>query len=733
MLTHLIRRAHAQRALLVLLLASFAPSACSTEAKIERHLKRGDEYLAEGKTREAIIEFLNVIQLDQNNKGATVRLANVLFDTGQFGPAFQYLQKAAEFEPENLDVRVKLATMYFYGGRAEEAREEAGFVLDKEPNHLDALTVFASTVTSEGEVDGAIRRLESSASVNEGKAKYHLTLGGLRLRKQDVAGAEASFQEAARVEPDSPDAHLALGTFYLAKRDLAKAKEEFDTAAEKAPIRSGAQIRVVDFYRLLGQPDEGDRRLDEIVKEAPDFYPAWRRIAEYAFADKDYDRAVDALNHLLEGNAKDPETLRMMGETLLAKGDTEGAQARFRETISVLQDYTRRRPEQASAHFRLAQMHMRVGEYEQAKSRLETVVGLAPDSPSAILLLAELNINSRQADLAIGPLEDLIQRQPTSFAFELLGKAYFQKQNYARSTQAFQKSVELLPTEPRVHHLLGASLAAEGKPRDGMRELEKALELDPRYVEPLALIASIEARQQRLGAATARVKDQMAKIEPTGQHHYLLGQLYTASNQSDFAEAEYRKAVEVDPNLNAAYGQLARIYVQANRIDQALTELDRGLEHNPKNVSVMMLKGMLQHQKGSVDDAATTYENLLGINAQFAPAANNLAYILQQKGDLERAFQLAEVARKEAPENPDIADTLGWILYQRGTYERALGLLKEAAAGRPENPEILFHLGLTHHKLGQFQEAGEVLKRAIAIDPKSPLAAQAQTILDELR
>ena len=108
-------------------------------------------------------------------------------------------------------------------------------------------------------------------------------------------------------------------------------------------------------------------------------------------------------------------------------------------------------------------------------------------------------------------------------------------------------------------------------------------------------------------------------------------------------------------------------------------------------------------------------------------------HVIRGRAAMRTGFQLAEVARKEAPENPDIADTLGWILYQRGTYERALGLLKEAVAGRPENPEILFHLGLCHHKLGQFAEAGQVLKRAIAIDPKSPLAAQAQTILDELR
>ena len=43
------------------------------------------------------------------------------------------------------------------------------------------------------------------------------------------------------------------------------------------------------------------------------------------------------------------------------------------------------------------------------------------------------------------------------------------------------------------------------------------------------------------------------------------------------------------------------------------------------------------------------------------------------------------------------------------------------------------HLGLTHHKLGEFEDTGRVLKQAIALAPNSPLAVQAQTILDELR
>ena len=733
MLTTLSRHNGFLRVFIVAIAILTASSGCSTEAKIERYLARGDEYLADGKYREAIIEFLNVIQLDEDNREATGRLAIALYDTGQLGPAFRYLQKAAEHDPNDMDVRVKLGTIYLLGGQREEAREEAGAVLEADGKNLDALAIYANTVSTEGEVDGAIRHLENARAEQESKAKFHLALGALHLRKQEIETAEKHFQEAARVEPDSPDAHLALGTFYAAKREIDKAEAEFDKAAETAPVQSAAQIRVVDFYRLLGKPEEGNRRLDELVERAPDFYPAWQRIAQYSFADKNYTRCEEALNHLLEANPQAPETLRMLGEVLLAKGETEQAQERFRETVAVLQDFVQRRPEQASAHFRLAQMHMRLGEATQAKGALRTVLNIAPNSPSAALLLAELEINTGAASEAIPLLEELIQRQPSGLAYELLGKAYVVDQSFSRSTQAFTKFVEIASDEPRAHHLLGASLSAEGKNAEAVSHLNEALLLDPAYVEPLALLASLDARKQRLGAALNRVHSQIQKIDATGRHHFLLGQLYAASNQLDNAENAYHKAVEVDPSLNAAYAQLAGIYIRTNRTGQALAEMERGLEHNPENVPIIMLKGMIQHQIGEVASAQGTYEQLLTINDRFAPAANNLAYIYQDQGKLEEALALAEVARQEAPNNPDIADTLGWILYKRGTYDRAVGLLKEAAAGRPENAEIWFHLGFCHNKLGEFNDTARAFRKAIELQPESPLAAEAQAILDELR
>ncbi len=277
-------------------------------------------------------------------------------------------------------------------------------------------------------------------------------------------------------------------------------------------------------------------------------------------------------------------------------------------------------------------------------------------------------------------------------------------------------------------------MVAEGKDRESKTPLAESLRLDPTYIEPLSLLATLDTQWGRVGRAVDRVQRQMKTIEPSGAHYFLLGQLYTASKRLDQAETALLKTVELQPDLNAAYAQLTTMFVASNRAGEALESLQRTLKHDPKNVSIMMLKGMVQQVSNQVGAARDTYETLLGVRPRFAPAANNLAYLYQEEeGMLERAFELAEIARTEAPDNPDIADTLGWIIYKRGNYERALELIKEAAAARPGSGEILYHLGLAHYRQREFQESAEAFHKAIELDPDSSLAEEANAILLELK
>ena len=112
--------------------------------------------MAEGQHREAIIEFFNVIQLDDTHRVANKHLGMALYETGQLGPALRYLQRTVEFDPTDNEARVRLATIYRYGGQLEEAREESGAVLQTDPTNMDALAVFADTVEEAREESGAV-------------------------------------------------------------------------------------------------------------------------------------------------------------------------------------------------------------------------------------------------------------------------------------------------------------------------------------------------------------------------------------------------------------------------------------------------------------------------------------------------------------------------------------------------------------------------------------------------
>src|SRR5437016_2136385 len=125
--------------LLVMGLAVIAGCSRSPEAQKARHLQRGDRYFAQKQYREAVIEYRNVLKIEASHLHALQQLGFAHYELGEMGQAFPYLLKSKELSPENLDVRLKLGAVYLLGGRPKEAREEAAYVLDKDPKNFEAL------------------------------------------------------------------------------------------------------------------------------------------------------------------------------------------------------------------------------------------------------------------------------------------------------------------------------------------------------------------------------------------------------------------------------------------------------------------------------------------------------------------------------------------------------------------------------------------------------------------
>lgn len=695
----------------------------SPEASKARALARAEAAFAGQRYPEAIVEYANALRIEPANAHATVRIGVAYFETGQLGRAFPFLLKAREIDPADVDVRRRLGAIYMLAGRPQEARAEAQAILARYPDNFDGLLLAAATAGAPKEIDDEIRRLEAARATFEDRARLHVSLAMLYLRKNAPEQAEHAFRQAIAREPQSAETRLVVGDFYASRRDLARAEQEYRAAAALGPVGSMARLKLADFYFAMQRADDGKRVLTEITAQAPEFVPAWRRLAEVALIERRYDDAVKALGPVFKKNGADLEGRLIRGRIHLARGETA-------EAIQDFQRVLKTEPRFAPARYQLALAYVNAGNVQQAKAE---VADVAADFPDAAILLADLHLQTGALDPAIEVLNTVIAKQPSFPAYVLLGSAYLRKNEPQRAAAAFETIATQAPKDPRGPYLVALALLAQGKRAEAKKRLEQALALAPDYVEPLTQLAELAFAEQRPDAAVELVQRQMARAPRSGAIAHLLGRVHERRGQLENAERAYRRALEIEPTLTASYVALASLYARAEKYDQALQQIGAALKQGPRNLAAQMLEGVVYERKGDITRAIAAYEKALALNPRFAPAANNLAYLYSEHdGDKNRALALAELAKEMAPDEPHISDTLGWILYKRGVYQRALALLKESATKMPDNVQVQYHLGMTYAKLGERDAARQALGRAVSSPVGFAGKDEARRLLREL-
>ena len=706
----------------------FAGCAASPAEKKAEHIQRGNEYMAEEKFNEAIIEFRNALKIDSGSLQAMENIGIAYFEIGEIQKAYVFLNKARELGTKKTDVYVKLSTIYLLAHSLDEAREAAENALENEPDNIDALLLATAAAQKSEELDESIRILEERMPKFKDVAKYHLALGTLYLRKNNLDEAERSYYQALELWPDSPQTHAALGKLFWLKKDRVKAEEEFKKASELAPMGSREQIKLALLYVFTGKPDLAKDLLEEVVKQTPDFLPAWRLLAQIYFSEKKLDESGQAVEKVLEKQNADIESLLLRGRIYLAKRQTEKAMDDLRQVISLS-------PDLVQAHHHLARAYVQAGDVENARKEFEKVLADNPEYRDARLQLAELDIKTGNAFKSIDLLNEYLEKfGDAPLAYVLLGTAYSEEKRLDEALESFEKASALAPKDPRGPYLVGVVLQRQGKQEEAERKFQASLEISPAYVQALSRLVAIDLNENKFDNAVKRVEAQISKVPESGGLHFLLAKLYEAKNDLEKAESLLLKAIDLEPGMYTAYTELGKIYIRMGKEDLARSKFRDVLSKSPNNLGAMMMLGVLEQKNGNMPEAQAHYEKVLELKPGFAPAANNLAYIYcEYDGDLEKASRLAMQANEANPEDPNISDTFGWILFKQGDYRWALSLIQQSVSKIPENPEVWYHLGMVQYKLGKRQEAKVALDKALELNSEFSGAQEAKDILEIMK
>lgn len=155
------------------------------------------------------------------------------------------------------------------------------------------------------------------------------------------------------------------------------------------------------------------------------------------------------------------------------------------------------------------------------------------------------------------------------------------------------------------HFNMGIESAKKGDLDEAVKEWEKAVEMDPKFIKA----------------------------------HNFLARSYYTKERFDDALSEYKKIVELEPNNATAQVSIGFVYKMKGMYDDAIAACNKALQADPQLASAYNCLGASYAQKKMYSEAVDAYKKALDINPNYADAQFGLGIAYESTGKTEEAKQ----------------------------------------------------------------------------------------------
>ncbi len=221
-----------------------------------------------------------------------------------------------------------------------------------------------------------------------------------------------------------------------------------------------------------------------------------------------------------------------------------------------------------------------------------------------------------------------------------------------RAKSLAEVALELSPTSPDAHHLMGDLLIEAEQLREAEIEYRKGLEGSPNSAPARTKLAAALRLQGQFPEAITELREAQ-RIDPAYARSYSdLGMILRAQKNLPDAIAAYREAIRRDPDSTDAHNGLAVTLASRGSLDEAVTEFREIIRIDPDStIGYYNLAYALADLDRDIESAAALRE-VIRINPDHYNARYNLGELfrLEQKFD-DSASQFREYLRL-APDTP---------------------------------------------------------------------------------
>ncbi len=724
-----LRKSWASPVRAILVLAILALAACSRDPGKQKsaYLQSGAKYAKAGKYPEAVIQFLNAIEIDPRFAEAHYQLANVYLKLKAGQGAYRELATTVELDPGNTPAQLQLATLLIGAQKYAEAEKVAEKVIQADPRNARAHALLGEKHAMLTDWPRAIEEFQTAIELDPAQNENYAGLSFAYVSSGRVPEAEATLRRAAEVQPRSVDALLNLGRFYFQQHRLAEAETAMRAASEADPRSTLPSILLAKVYVEGGKLAEAERLCVQLKSRAPDDPAAYGALASFYEATGQREKAVTELRLLVDAKPKDTALKAQLTEALLDFGRNE-------EAARLIEELLNASPGDPSALVSKGRILIGQQKYAEAKAALDQAIQSDPRSAAAHYFLGVAESALGLSKLASASFAHTLQLSP-GFADAAVALAGLDVRagDYDNALRLANQALRQNPDSTLAYLVAAKVSIAKGNAAQAEAQLREALDRDPVFLPALEVMLDLDASQGKVKDSIERISAVVSRRPSDAKLHVLLGLAYFKQNDLDRSEASVNQAIAIDRKMADAYGLLAEISRARGALEQAADWYQVAIEKNPAKVEYHMALAGLYEQQGKWNEAKQAAERAHSLDPASPFIANNLAFLyLEHGGDVNVALSLAQQAKQKLPDSPVVSDTLGWLYYKLRLPESAVAQLSESVRKAPGNPTYHYHLGMAFIAAGRLSDGASSLRQALSTNPDFPYAASAKTTLRQM-
>ncbi len=646
---------------------------------------------------------------DRNASAAYFQDAKDYIAQGRTDDAIVQLKNALQADPNNVEARLKLADLYIETNNGVSAEKEARAAIDRGDLKGTAQDKLADAYLLQGKYQALLDEITPESASEDVRAEVLRARGEAYHVLGDEDNAIASYEAAEQREPNAAGPKVGLVRVYIRQHNFAKAEELADFAMAGDPSSFDAVIAKGQVLQAKGDLDGAVAKYDDALKSKPDDTTG---LMARAIALVDLKRYDDALQNVLTVRKLDPHhpVAAYLNAMILARqGNFSGARDILLQSDALLHNYP-------PAVFLSGAVAYAQGSYEQASANLKRYLESNPGSLPASRLLGAALLRTGDPDSAVAVLEPIEPKLPGDERIHaILGSAYLAKKQYGAAVEQFEKAVKADPENATLRTKLVVSKLAVGDDQGALQVLGPALASDPGAVRAARLLAENELAAGRYDAVLGVGQQLRDRYPDNPLGEAIIAAAYWGKHDFKNTRAHYAKALKIDPGYEAATLSLARLDVAERDFPAARDRYQKLLDDKPNNVAALMGLYWLAYRDNDKDQAERLLSRALETNPTAAAPQLELIRRDAAAGELDRALFEANALVRLHPQNVAALEILTEIQLRLRDPISASATATQLVDVAPSSARSYLLMARAQSALANTDDARATLKRGMTI------------------